>query len=628
MFPSLEEKKTRAAAKAVAVLVVSSYERTRNTTMMLVNMNMNAAAGSGRSRPRAEANTTRSNSSSSRSTALVVGSCSAALASLLTGTFLVFAFSFMFFSLSGGVYAHLLPSVTQALGALEKVAAAEVGAMVGWEKVDWKTLVQGAALVFGWNALLGGILLVYQWSSMGRFDLGFSWFSEGLRRLRSQGGGMFSTLLNLSPFNLQQMPFSSSFLSFPASLLPGAWASSNLATVTLLFSLYMKFGKEIKTCASYLVSRVLKKKEKGAADEGEITDVDMGLDVDVDVEESSREMKSHPLESLGEEFIGRRDLLDLKRRIQSLEAQVEEGKGKGGKSSTSSQNFPWKHLSQKQSAQLSSHQWVRSNGEEGNRLMNCPESSGLQMLVKTVFEGVDWKDVADFWINDDFRGNWDRCFVSSETVLKEQQEEQMNPNGKDTAAAIKSKYNSKGVEVVRWVRKFPAFCGNREYIIARRSFYEEETNSVYVVSKSVDFDMPPQIKRVKEYYSSWRIRVVPSPQSPGKLAVETVLLHYEDLGVPNSIFRLAMRTFFGWFITGLESNGLREFVRQKDEGFGMEKNKQKQKKKQKQAVVNLNKKKSGSNTTNGSNSRGRWREAALLSACVVLLSQRRRLLQK
>merc|ERR1711977_574477 len=126
-------------------------------------------------------------------------------------------------------------------------------------------------------------------------------------------------------------------------------------------------------------------------------------------------------------------------------------------------------------------------------------------------------------------------------------------------------------EVVRWVRKFPAFCGQREYIIARRTFREkrdtqcgtcvENQRVAYVVSKSTDCDLPPKIKRVKEYYSSWRIREMASAQRTGERAVEVMLLHYEDLGFPNSIFKLAMRTFFGWFITGLESNGLREYVK-------------------------------------------------------------------
>jgi len=204
------------------------------------------------------------------------------------------------------------------------------------------------------------------------------------------------------------------------------------------------------------------------------------------------------------------------------------------------------------------------------------------MLVKTVFEGVSFEDTRAFYFDDNFRGNWDRCFMSSEKVLecsckasrrKGLQGEGVAATGsagddadEGSAGSVDGGMCSRCGHVVRWVRKFPAFCGPREYIIARRSFYDAETDTAYVVSKSVDYDLPPKLKRVKEYYSSWRIRVVPSVQRPGETAVETVLLHYEDLGVPNSIFKLAMRTFFGWFISGLESNGLREYVKQRRGG--------------------------------------------------------------
>jgi len=225
-------------------------------------------------------------------------------------------------------------------------------------------------------------------------------------------------------------------------------------------------------------------------------------------------------------------------------------------------NKGWKLLSKKVSPHLVSHQYVMSNAEDplcGSR------SPCMQMLVRTVFEGVSFEDVEDFFIDDSFRNRWDRCFVSSEKLIEcHEKEEDERPSSQ-----------IKGGEVVRWVRKFPAFCGQREYIIARRTFREkrdtqcgtcvENQRVAYVVSKSTDCDLPPKIKRVKEYYSSWRIREVASAQRTGERAVEVMLLHYEDLGFPNSIFKLAMRTFFGWFITGLETNGLREYVKTKGE---------------------------------------------------------------
>jgi len=239
--------------------------------------------------------------------------------------------------------------------------------------------------------------------------------------------------------------------------------------------------------------------------------------------------------------IGYRDLDELKQNIDSI-TDLD--------SSAGLESRGWSSMSPPKSTPLlTSSGWVRSNGEHP---VCGYTSASLQMLVKTVFEDVDFDDVVSFWIDDGFRNRWDRCFVSSESIS-------------GVSARGGTSGSPSDVEVVRWVRKFPAFCGAREYIIARRSFLEAESDTVYVVTKAVDkCSIAPRIKRVKEYYSSWRIRRVPSEKCKGKFAVETMLLHYENLGFPHSIVRFALRTFFGWFIQGLESHGLREYVKTKN----------------------------------------------------------------
>ena len=280
-----------------------------------------------------------------------------------------------------------------------------------------------------------------------------------------------------------------------------------------------------------------------------------------------------PSVSVDEHITRRDDLEDLKRRLRTLET---EGDDDDDDDSERNRAEGWHLLSRKTSPHLSSRQYVKSNAED--RITGYGSNS-MQMLVKTTFEDVAFDDVADFFIDDSFRGRWDRCFVSAESVLeptaeRERDEKIFSAFSRDDgeeeegAGACVGAGAANGGEVVRWVRKFPAFCGLREYVIARRSFVEEDettgAKAVYVVTKSIDYDaLKPKIKRVREYYSSWRIRAVPSPKTEGAMAVETALLHYEDLGFPNSIFKLAMRTFFGWFITGLETNGLREYVKHK-----------------------------------------------------------------
>jgi len=311
-----------------------------------------------------------------------------------------------------------------------------------------------------------------------------------------------------------------------------------------------------------------------------------------------------------EELIGQADLEDFKRRLSTLKTQAPAAQAAGSQERRRRRNNNnkgadepgWKLMAKKKSSQLASQQYLQSNADDplcGSR------SICMQMLVETVFEDVRFSDVESFWIDDRFRGKWDRCFVSSEKVIE--------------CGCHESCTKGCG-EVVRWVRKFPAFCSPREYIIARRSFCEVDEDgwrTVYVVSKSTECDVPPKIKRVNEYYSSWRIRLVPSEQRPGEWAVETMLLHYENLGFPNSIFKLAMKTFFGWFIAGLETNGLREYVKRNKGGPGAGEPRGKRPK--------AGGKGDSAATTGSGNKLGalgrRWRSVGLLAVSAVLVGK-------
>jgi len=49
-------------------------------------------------------------------------------------------------------------------------------------------------------------------------------------------------------------------------------------------------------------------------------------------------------------------------------------------------------------------------------------------------------------------------------------------------------------------------------------------------------------RRVELYFSSWRIRSVQSPKQPGQQsACEVTLVHYEDMGIPKDVARVAVR---------------------------------------------------------------------------------------
>ena len=369
---------------------------------------------------------------------------------------------------------------------------------------------QAAALVLLWNALGGICLLCIQHASKSRYVAALVQFL-GLPGLSSAASSSDRT----------------TGFGFAGRLVPGLWGYERAARTVVAVASAGFGALYLRRLLSSLVELRTSSSRRGSLEGGS---GDSQVDLD--------------------EVVTRADLEDLKRRLDSLEDP---------------KNANWKLMAKKESDQLSSRQFVQHNACDP---LCSPASRAMQMLVRTSFEGVQQRDVERFYYDDTFRGKWDRCFVSSQRLV-----------GCDEVGRGEEAIDGgAGGEVVRWVRKFPAFCGLREYIIARRTFVEEcqETGArtCYVVSKSVPCDLPPKLKRVNEYYSSWRVRVVPSRHEGGPpFAVETVLLHYEDVGVPNSIFRLAMKTFFGWFIQGLETNGLREYVKQRGSGQGRAKGK-------------------------------------------------------
>lgn len=151
-----------------------------------------------------------------------------------------------------------------------------------------------------------------------------------------------------------------------------------------------------------------------------------------------------------------------------------------------------------------------------------PPNGPPQYRSRTVYEGATPEMLRDFFWDDEFRLKWDDMILHAETL-----EECL----------------STGTMVVQWVRKFPFFCSDREYIIGRRIW--ESGNSYYCVTKGVPYDSIPKRKkprRVDSYYSSWFIRAVESNRGDGQLsACEVLLFHHEEMGIPWEIAKLGVR---------------------------------------------------------------------------------------
>lgn len=123
-----------------------------------------------------------------------------------------------------------------------------------------------------------------------------------------------------------------------------------------------------------------------------------------------------------------------------------------------------------------------------------------------------------------------------------------------------------GTMMVQWVRKFPFFCSDREYIIGRRIWDAERT--YYCVTKGVPCSsIPRQSKprRVDLYYSSFFIRAVKSRKDGQLTSCEVLFFHYEDMGIPWEIAKLGVRQGM-WGAVKKFDPGLRTYKKERDSG--------------------------------------------------------------
>ncbi|CAN1299551.1 StAR-related lipid transfer protein 7, mitochondrial, partial [Linum perenne] len=174
------------------------------------------------------------------------------------------------------------------------------------------------------------------------------------------------------------------------------------------------------------------------------------------------------------------------------------------------------------------------------------ESGPPQYRSSTVYEDATPEMVRDFFWDDEFRAKWDDMLLHSETL---------------------EKCPTTGTMMVQWVRKFPFFCSDREYIIGRRIWESDRT--YYCVTKGVPCTSVPRRnkpRRVDLYYSSWCIRAVESKRGNGQMtACEVLLFHYEDMGIPWEIAKLGVRQGMWGAVKKIEP-GLRKYQKEREAG--------------------------------------------------------------
>ncbi|CAK9231487.1 unnamed protein product [Sphagnum troendelagicum] len=166
-----------------------------------------------------------------------------------------------------------------------------------------------------------------------------------------------------------------------------------------------------------------------------------------------------------------------------------------------------------------------------------PKDGGAtEYLSSTVFENCSTRLLRDFYMDSDFRAEWDKTLVQHRQLQVCQ---------------------ITGTEVGLMIKKFPMMIA-REYVLAWR-IWEGDEHSYYCVLKACEHpDAPrqPQYKRVDKYVSGWRIRKV-----PGRDASEVKMVHQEDMGVQREMAKMVFRRGIWSFVQKMDMH-LRRYANQ------------------------------------------------------------------
>ncbi|TQD90167.1 hypothetical protein C1H46_024273 [Malus baccata] len=171
----------------------------------------------------------------------------------------------------------------------------------------------------------------------------------------------------------------------------------------------------------------------------------------------------------------------------------------------------WQSLMERSTASMAYKAWRHD-----------PETGPTVYCSRTVFEDATPELVRDFFWDDEFRPKWDPML---------------------TYCKILEECPQTGTMIVHWIKKFPFFCSDREYLIGRRIW--EAGKTYYCLTKGVPYPGLPKRdkpRRVEQYFSSWIIKAVESRKGDGQLtACEVTLVHYEDMGIPKDVAKLGVR---------------------------------------------------------------------------------------
>ncbi|KAF6143846.1 hypothetical protein GIB67_009827 [Kingdonia uniflora] len=173
-----------------------------------------------------------------------------------------------------------------------------------------------------------------------------------------------------------------------------------------------------------------------------------------------------------------------------------------------------------------------------------PKEGPLKYLSVTIFENCDTELLRDFYMDNEYRRQWDK------TVVEHQRLEADKING---------------VEIGRTIKKFPLLTP-REYILAWK-IWEGNDKTFYCLNKECEHALAPLQKkyvRVRFFRSGWRISKGKLVEAdvfvlnlvnavPGRDACEIKLLHQEDAGLNVEMAKLAFSKGIWSYVCKMDS---------------------------------------------------------------------------
>ncbi|KAL5554274.1 hypothetical protein UlMin_041675 [Ulmus minor] len=162
-----------------------------------------------------------------------------------------------------------------------------------------------------------------------------------------------------------------------------------------------------------------------------------------------------------------------------------------------------------------------------------PKDAPLKYSSVTIFENCSTETLRDFYMDIDYRKQWDRTTVDHWQLQVDE---------------------SSGVEVGRTIKKFPLLTP-REYVLAWR-LWEGKDDTFYCFIKECEHPSAPRQKkyvRVRLFRSGWRIRKV-----PGRNACEIKMYHQEDAALNVEMAKLAFAKGIWSYVCKMD-NALRKY---------------------------------------------------------------------